>query len=348
MARKTTYEELEQRVKELETESTRRKEAEQKLGSIFHKSLDALMIIDGRSGLILSVNETTRQILGYEEDELKDKHLSSLFPRSDELLKKDLVDEFQVFGSVFTQDFVRSDGSVCLLDLTATLVPWGKGEAILATFRDSTERRQAEEGLRGSEERLRTITDTAKDAVIMLNDEGKILYWNPAAQEIFGYSSQEALGGDLHMFLAPERYHDAYFEGFIEFKRTGRGGAVGKTIELAAIRKDGTEFPIELSLSAIHTKDKWHAVGIVRDITDRKQMEEERERLIRELKDALAKVKTLSGLLPICAACKKIRDDKGYWNQIESYIRDRSEADFSHGICPECAKRLYPELYPDT
>lgn len=79
----------------------------------------------------------------------------------------------------------------------------------------------------------------------------------------------------------------------------------------------------------------------------REQLEEtvkEREKLIGELRQALAKVKTLSGLLPICAACKKIRDDKGYWKQIESYIREHSDADFSHGICPDCAKRLYPDI----
>ena len=81
------------------------------------------------------------------------------------------------------------------------------------------------------------------------------------------------------------------------------------------------------------------------DITERKQAEEEREKVIEELQDALAKVKTLSGLLPICSSCKKIRDDNGYWNQIEAYIRDRSEAEFSHSICPECRKKLYPELY---
>ncbi|MGH9669812.1 MAG: GAF domain-containing protein [Terriglobales bacterium] len=78
---------------------------------------------------------------------------------------------------------------------------------------------------------------------------------------------------------------------------------------------------------------------------ERKRAEEERGRLISELQDSLAKVRTLSGLLPICANCKKIRDDKGYWNQIETYIRDRSQAEFTHGICPECAQRLYPQDY---
>lgn len=85
-------------------------------------------------------------------------------------------------------------------------------------------------------------------------------------------------------------------------------------------------------------------IGIFEDITERKLVEKDRERLIRELQDALSKVKKLSGFLPICAACKRIRDDKGYWNQIESYIRDHSDIDFSHSICPECAQKLYKKI----
>ena len=80
------------------------------------------------------------------------------------------------------------------------------------------------------------------------------------------------------------------------------------------------------------------------EIKERKLAQIEKDSLIVELKDALSQVKTLSGFLPICASCKKIRDDSGYWNQIESYIRDRSEAEFSHSICPDCAKKLYPEI----
>ncbi|MBM3303431.1 MAG: hypothetical protein FJY85_26225, partial [Deltaproteobacteria bacterium] len=83
------------------------------------------------------------------------------------------------------------------------------------------------------------------------------------------------------------------------------------------------------------------------EIAERMRAEQEKESLISELQQALAKVKKLSGLLPICASCKNIRDDRGYWQQIESYIRDHSEADFSHGICPECARKLYPELFTE-
>ena len=86
--------------------------------------------------------------------------------------------------------------------------------------------------------------------------------------------------------------------------------------------------------------------AMVVDISKQKAIEREREALIDQLKTALSQVKQLSGLLPICSSCKKIRDDKGYWSQIEVCIRSHSEADFSHGICPECTNRLYPELGP--
>jgi CheY-like chemotaxis protein len=79
----------------------------------------------------------------------------------------------------------------------------------------------------------------------------------------------------------------------------------------------------------------------------RHKAEEERERLIHELEDALAEIKTLRGILPICSSCKKIRDDEGYWNQLEAYIQEHSEAVFSHGLCPECGKKLYPEVFGD-
>ncbi|MCB2171093.1 MAG: hypothetical protein KQI78_25835 [Deltaproteobacteria bacterium] len=95
----------------------------------------------------------------------------------------------------------------------------------------------------------------------------------------------------------------------------------------------------------MQTKTGMVFTGILRDITKRKQIEGDRENLIVQLQKALAEVKTLKGILPICASCKKIRNDEGYWDQIESYISRRSEAEFSHGICPECAKKLCPDFH---
>lgn len=88
-------------------------------------------------------------------------------------------------------------------------------------------------------------------------------------------------------------------------------------------------------------------VRAIRYAIERKRSENEKAQVIVELQEALAKVKLLSGFIPICASCKKIRDDKGYWQQVESYIQKHSNAEFSHSICPECSHRLYPELYPE-
>ncbi|MEW5909315.1 MAG: hypothetical protein AB1659_05910 [Thermodesulfobacteriota bacterium] len=101
---------------------------------------------------------------------------------------------------------------------------------------------------------------------------------------------------------------------------------------ILAILKQVAEIEVKLSLAQ-------------EEIEARKAAEKERDRVIGELKQALSEVKTLRGFLPICSNCKKIRDDKGYWNKIEAYIQDHSDAQFSHGICPECAQKLYPELY---
>jgi PAS domain S-box-containing protein len=136
------------------------------------------------------------------------------------------------------------------------------------------ERKKAEGELRDSEEIFRKITTSALDAIIMMDDNGSISYWNEAAEEIFGYSAQEALGKEMHTFLAPQKYFGAYEKGVRTFKATGQGPVVGKTLELTAMRGDGTEFPIELSVSAVKIKGRWHSIGILRDITDRKKAEE--------------------------------------------------------------------------
>ncbi len=112
------------------------------------------------------------------------------------------------------------------------------------------------------------------------------------------------------------------------------------------VRKDGTLFPVTyISAPIIEGGTVTAAVIAFRDITQRKQIEAEREMLVIDHMEALSKIKTLSGMLPICASCKRIRDDDGYWNQIESYIRDHSDAEFSHSICPECAQKIYPEFF---
>ncbi|MBF0512836.1 MAG: PAS domain S-box protein [Desulfovibrionaceae bacterium] len=132
--------------------------------------------------------------------------------------------------------------------------------------------------LRESEQRARAITDSAQDAILMLDPAGMISFWNPAAERILGYSASEALGADLHGLLMPPRYAQAFAAGYAAFQRDGTGAVLEKTIEITARRKDGAEIPISLSISALWRDEGWCAVGILRDITEEKRAADELRR----------------------------------------------------------------------
>ena len=149
-----------------------------------------------------------------------------------------------------------------------------EGATVQFVIRDITERRRADQVLRLSEERLRGITDSARDAIVMMDPRGAISYWNPAAEGILGYRKEEAVGKNLHLLLVPERYLKAHHAAFPEFLRTGTGNVIDKTVELPARHKDGREISVDLSLSAILLNGEWHAIAIMRDITERKQAEQ--------------------------------------------------------------------------
>ncbi|PKP52457.1 MAG: hypothetical protein CVT92_08825 [Bacteroidetes bacterium HGW-Bacteroidetes-1] len=138
---------------------------------------------------------------------------------------------------------------------------------------DITERKMADDILMEKQRQLQSITNAANDAIVMINNEGMATFWNPAAEKIFGYSSDEIIGKKIHEIITPESYREKHFLAFSHFISTGEGSAIGKTVEVEGISKTGKLFPIELSLSSIRQKDTWMAVGIMRDISERKRTE---------------------------------------------------------------------------
>lgn len=186
--------------------------------TIFDKSSDALLVIDGEKGTILEANEMVKTLLGYENNRLAGKQFSMLMSSDSSSSKEEVMNEITIYGNVFVQTFRRADGSLCTMDLTVTMIPWKESDAILVTIRDATERIKAEK---------------------------------------------------------------------------------------------------------------------------------EREKLISELQEAMEKIKTLRGLVPICMHCKNIRNDEGYWQQVEVYVQEHSTAHFSHGVCPSCLKKYYPQYYKE-
>ena len=126
-----------------------------------------------------------------------------------------------------------------------------------------------------SEEHLRQINTAAQDAIIVINEQGRVTEWNLAAQKMFQYSSEEALGQQIHQLIVPPRFHNDVARGFAHFQESGEGSMIGKVTEISGLSKDGSEFPIDLSISVFILKGRRHAVGIIRDITARKAAEAE-------------------------------------------------------------------------
>ncbi len=146
---------------------------------------------------------------------------------------------------------------------------------LLRSIHYSIERKKTDIQLRASEARARAISDSSIDGIIVMDGEGVITYFNKAAERVFGYTEQEVLGMKLHDMMVSEKARLQYYRKLPVFDETGQCEVIGKTLELTGTKKDGSTFPLELSVSSFRINNKWHSAGTVRDITRRKQMEEQ-------------------------------------------------------------------------
>ena len=156
------------------------------------------------------------------------------------------------------------------------------------------QKKRAESALKESEEKFRLITSSAKDAIIMIDDNGNVSYWNDSAEKILGFSAAEIIGKNFLAFIVPVNYKAKYQEGFEHFKLTGESEALGKVLNLEAIRKNGEKIPVELSISAVKIKNRWHAIGIIRDVSERLNNDRELKKLLNELEEANKEFKNLT------------------------------------------------------
>ena len=239
---------------------------------------------------------------------------------------------------------MQSDGSAGVVELYAfpMVDHSGKTTAVVEYFRDVSERKHSEIMLRERELLYRSLFEKNTSVMLLIKpDTGELYDANPSACSFYGYSRDEL----THMkitdinTLSPKEVREE-----MDRARSDQRSYFNFRHRLA----DGSIREVEVFSGPIKVSGLDLLCSTVHDISERKAAERERERLIGELQQAMSEVRTLRGFLPICSACKKIRDDKGYWTQIESYVRDHSEAEFSHGICPECAKMLYPNLNLDS
>jgi len=182
---------------------------------------------------------------------------------------------------------------------------------------------------------LQFAIDCTPDAVYLMEPDAHFVYVNDAACRALGYSRKKLLSMTVH-HIDPNFSEQAWTAHWQELKTKG-----SFIFESAHRTKNGSVFPVEIRINYLVFEGREYNIVFARDIAERKKSAQKRERLVKKLEKALKKVKTLSGLLPICAKCKKIRDKNGRWHPIEVYVHDHTKVDFSHGLCPECAKQLY-------
>lgn len=189
-----------------------------------------------------------------------------------------------------------------------------------------------------SEEKYRTLVERANEAIAIVQNDC-FVFVNQRMIELLKTPMNGLIGKPFMHYIFPG---DEYIV-LNNYQKRMNGEIISSVYDFRILNAEKKIIWVFISATKIQWNEKPASLTLLTDITYRKEMEQEKEKMINELQTALSEIKTLSGMLPICASCKKIRDDNGYWNQIETYIKKHSEAEFSHSICPDCAKKLYPE-----
>lgn len=202
------------------------------------------------------------------------------------------------------------------------------------------ERKRIDDALRVSEEKFRRIVTTVREGIVMLDKRRHVGFSNDCFAEMLGYRSDEVLGKPFETFLFAEDLVDFHH------RQEEREANREERFERRFKTKTGERVWAIVAASPLISEDGQNcgSFGAITNITERKLAEMALQEANDKLQRALEQVKTLRGIVPICMHCKKIRDDKGYWNQVEVYVRNHTEAEFSHGLCPDCLQQVYPDL----
>ncbi|MBN1588764.1 MAG: PAS domain S-box protein [Pirellulales bacterium] len=232
------------------------------------------------------VSPSFERLVGYPVEDAFRMHLHDLVPAQSRAVVDETIQWYACEamntpegGSIpqaLRFPLLTASGSACWSETTARILYDNRRNLlrVVGITRDITERYLAEEAVRASEEKLAAICNAAQDAVVVMDADGRTIHWNAAAERMFGYRQDEVLGREMHALLVPSRLHEKIARGIDEFRRSGQGAVVGNIVQSVAVRKDGSEFPVEIGVSPITIDGRRSAVGIVRDITERTLAEE--------------------------------------------------------------------------
>lgn len=247
---------------------------------LFEANPQPMWVFDPLTLAILDANQSAAEHYGYTRDSfLRMTMVDLLAPGEEASIRESVLRLMQSTPSgrmtdLGVQRHRRRDGRPSDVEMSWGLVRSDGSTAILALAHDVTERNFAEQALWASEAQMRGILETALDAIVLMDSRGLILSWNPRAESLFGWSRQEAVGRRMVELIVPPRYREAHERGMKHYLATGEGPILNRPVELSALRKDGTEFPVALRVSALRDTDRVVFCAFVEDITERKRTQE--------------------------------------------------------------------------
>ncbi len=323
--------------------------SEEQLERILQTTPSGMTIVD-LSGKIFFANKTAERLLGLETKMHSKQHYyndlqtriltvdGKPFPEKDLPYIQVMMTGEPVFGLEHAVE--KHGGQRVILSVNAAPLHdyQGKVVGIISALTDITKLKLAEESARKNEQQFRDLADSISDVFFAVDSQLQCTYWNKASETLTGVQASSAIGKPITRIIPhiSESQIDELCREALKTQST-------RTL-VSKFKFNGKVHYFDINVYP----GKQGISVFLKDVSERMYAERERDRLITELQDALTKVKTLSGLLPICAFCKKIRDDTGYWHQVESYIKEHSEANFSHGVCPACAQEHYPEYFKEN
>ena len=323
---------------EIERRQTEEKNVQ--LASIIESSEDAI-IGKTMDGIIKSWNTGAEKMYGYTKEQVINQPISIIIPHDHKDEMNQILEKIQANRHIDHYETVRLKKNGTRFDVSISTSPIYNVEGFLigasTITRDISLRKKAEDELR----KLSRAVDQSPASIVITDTAGAIEYVNPKFVQITGYSIEEVIGKNPRILKSDEKMSHEYEQLWSTITSGSEWHG-----EFHNKKKNGELYWESAVISPIRDArgTVTHFLAVKEDITQRKKAEAEREKLINELQAALSDIKTLSGLIPICSSCKKIRDDQGYWNILEAYLMKHSDAKFTHGICPDCMVKLYPEI----
>ncbi len=294
-------------------------EKEKKYRLLFENMNDGFVYLKYETGdspengefIILNVNETFRKLFNVRPEEILGRTVTEIYPEIDTVQdnwKDILADVATNSGSLKVSTYIKKMNRWFDFSLYSP-----KKNFVSIIFEDITEQVMIQNTLKENEEKFRSITTTANDAIVMMDDEGTVQFWNRSAEKIFGYTEREVTGRPLHNFIIPDNIIERHRNGMGKWITSGKGGIVGGTTTMPAIRKNGEPLYVELSLSSVLLKNRWNAMAIIRDITGRKETEERLNEAHNEIKSLLQSIDSL--IIGV-----SVNDRVTHWNKVSEKL----------------------------